>query len=86
MLVSDNWRKLSDIWRDMDSEKMTEAEFAKAVGASPSTVGRLRRARKIDYHRYGRMVYYLPEDIESWHKTMKHEAIWPKNHDLRRAG
>jgi DNA-binding MurR/RpiR family transcriptional regulator len=69
----------------MDNQKMTEAEFAKAVGASPSTVGRLRRARKIDYHRYGRMVYYLPEDIEAWHKTMKHEAIWPKNHDLRKA-
>ena len=48
----------------MDNEKMTEAEFAKEVGVSAATVGRVRRARKIQYHRYGRIVYYLPEDME----------------------
>ena len=70
----------------MDNEKMTEVEFARAVGVSSATVGRMRRARKIQYHRYGRIVYYLPEDIEAWHRTMKHEAIVAKSYDLRRAG
>ena len=69
----------------MDSEKMTEAEFAKVVGVSAATVGRFRRARKIQYHRYGRIVYYLPEDIDAWHSTMKHEAITP-SFGMRRAG
>jgi hypothetical protein len=73
----------------MDNQKMTEAEFAKAVGCSALTVARLRKARKIQFHSYGlggRRIYYLPEDIESWHERNRHEPIWSKNHDLRRAG
>lgn len=68
----------------MAEPKMTEAEFAKEVGASPATVGRLRRDGLIDYHQYGRRIYYLQEDVESWHRTMKHQAWASKNHDLRR--
>jgi DNA-binding MurR/RpiR family transcriptional regulator len=68
----------------MDNQKMTEAEFARVVGVSVATVGRFRRARKIQYHRYGRIVYYLPEDVEKWHESMKHEPIWRKDHDLRK--
>jgi hypothetical protein len=68
----------------MSEHKMTEAEFAKVVDASPATVGRFRRAGLIDYHQYGRRVYYLQEDVESWHRTMKHQAWASKTHDLRR--
>jgi len=67
-------------------EKLTEMEFAKRVGVSKQTVGRLRRAGKIDYHRYGRIVYYLEEDVTAWHETMKRPAWASKTHDLRRAG
>jgi hypothetical protein len=60
----------------MNSEAMTEKEFAKVVGVSAKTVSRFRLARKIDYHRAGYRIYYLPEDVESWHRKMKREAIW----------
>jgi excisionase family DNA binding protein len=70
----------------MAMEKLTEAEFAKRVGVSKNTVGRLRRAGKIDYHRYGRIVYYLQEDVDSWHATMKRPAWASKTHGLRSAG
>lgn len=38
----------------------------------------MRLARKIDYHRAGYRVYYLPEDVESFHRLTKREAIWGK--------
>lgn len=60
----------------MQSPKMTEREFAKVVGVSVYTVARARKARRIDYHQYGAIVYYLPEDVEAWHRQNKHEAIW----------
>ena len=55
---------------------MTEAEFAKAVGLSRVTISRLRKARQIDYNRCRQKVYYLPKDIESFHRKMKCEAAW----------
>lgn len=54
--------------------RMTEVQFARELGVSPSTVGRLRRAGQIDYHKYGSRVYYLQEDVDAWHRLMKHEA------------
>jgi excisionase family DNA binding protein len=69
-----------------ESGKLTEREFAKRVGVSLNTVGRLRRSGKIDYHRYGRIVYYLQEDIDSWHQKMKRSAWASKTHEMRRAG
>ena len=69
----------------MAERKWTELEFAKEVGASARTVRRERAARRIQYHRVGWRVYYLPEDVDAWHETMKHKPIWSKNHDLRRA-
>jgi excisionase family DNA binding protein len=64
--------------------KMTEKEFAVEVGVSERTVRRKRHDREIQYHRAGWRVYYLPEDIEAWHETMKHEPIF-QSKNLRRA-
>ena len=60
----------------MREDWMTEKEFAEKVGVSVYTVARGRKARRIDYHQYGAIVYYLPEDVEAWHRNNKREAIW----------
>jgi predicted transcriptional regulator len=62
---------------------MTEKEFAKEVGVSERTVRRQRHDRLIQYHRAGWLIYYLPEDVDAWHETMKHEPICRKS-DLRK--
>jgi excisionase family DNA binding protein len=66
------------------AQKMTEAEFAKVVGVSERTVRRKRHDREIQYHRVGWKIYYLQEDVDAWHETMKHEPIF-QSKNLRRA-
>lgn len=58
-----------------ENERMTEAEFAKAVGEPEWKVARLRRNRFIQARKCGRKVYYLPEDIQAFHEAFRLAAL-----------
>jgi hypothetical protein len=54
---------------------MNEAEFAEAVGGwHRETIARLRREGLIDHCKKGRMIWYLPEHVDSFHRRFERKA------------
>lgn len=64
-----------DLIQQKRAQRLTEDQFAKAVGASPRKVADLRRNRKIQFRRDGWKVFYLPEDIDAYFETMKRPIL-----------
>ncbi|HWQ32530.1 MAG TPA: hypothetical protein VNQ79_06585 [Blastocatellia bacterium] len=61
---------IQELIAQMASRRLTEAEFARAVGVSPRKLADLRRRNLIRYRRDGHTVYYLPEDVPAYHAAM----------------
>jgi hypothetical protein len=57
------------------AQRLTEYQFAQAVGASPRKIAALRRQRRIQFRRDGWKVFYLPEDIDAYFETMKRPIL-----------
>ena len=67
-----------DLIQQKRAQRLTEDQFAKAVGASPRKIADLRRNRKIQFRRDGWKVFYLPEDIDAYFETMKRPFLTPQ--------
>ena len=78
-------RSINQLIEQSRQVRLTEKQFAAAVGLHHSTVARLRQAGRIQYRRAGRLVYYLAQDIEAFHQAMLRptRSVSPA---LRRAG
>lgn len=62
--------KQANIIEEKRQQRLTEPEFAQAVGVSVSTLQKYRRERRIQFRKYGRNIFYLREDIDTFFALM----------------
>jgi len=65
-----------------DNDRLTEVEFAKAVGCCRATLVKLRKEGRIPFCRLGRNVFYLGRHINEYFAALEENKI-PKNIHLK---
>jgi excisionase family DNA binding protein len=62
---------------------MSIAEVAELLGVSVRHVRRLVQERRIPFFKWGHLLRFDPDEIETWLQRSHVPASWPRN-DLRR--